>query len=178
MHDGPQLLSLPLWPLSKQTTCRMRIKSLTHRHNTGWRVCVCGYYNAVCESWPAEVDAGVVVVLCGGVGGVAVRESAEKCVGEQAGYLNLWQRDACVLSSLQQRDGLKTRTHAPSPSSPAWRSCRIAASRWFSYLFDIIRQPQGQLGDLWKQRGEVVFFFRDALQRNMIYWSCISVTIE
>ena len=140
-------------------------------------VCVC-----VCVSWPAEVDAGVVVVLCGGVGGVAVRESAEKRVRKQAGYLNLRQRDARGPSSLEQRDGLKTRTRAPSPpppssssSSPAWESLHQGA---FSYLVHIIRQLQGQLGDLRKQRGEVVFFFRDALQRKMIYLSFIAVTTE
>lgn len=65
-----------------------------------------------CVSRPAEVDGGVVVVLCLGVGGVAVRERAEKCVGKQAGYLLLRQSDGRGVSPLKQRDGLKKHGHA------------------------------------------------------------------
>lgn len=61
---------------------------------------------------PVEVNGGVAVVLSVGFGCVAMRESAEKSVGKQAGYLNLRQSDGCSASALKQRDGLKTWTHS------------------------------------------------------------------
>ena len=38
-------------------------------------------------------------------------EGAEESVGEEAGNLNLRQRDGCTLSLLKQRDGLSTQKH-------------------------------------------------------------------
>lgn len=52
------------------------------------------------------------MVLGAGSGGVAVGEGAEKGVGEQAGDLNLRERDGRGASLLKQRDALKTRTVA------------------------------------------------------------------
>lgn len=67
-------------------------------------------YAALCSVLPAEVNGGVAEVLRVGFGCVAMRERAEKRVGKQAGYLNLWQSDGCSLSALKQRDGLNMDT--------------------------------------------------------------------
>lgn len=47
------------------------------------------------------------MVLGGGAGGVAVGESAEEGVGEEAGYLHLGQGDGGSFAPPEQRDALK-----------------------------------------------------------------------
>lgn len=66
--------------------------------------------NTMMRGSPGEVNGGVAVIFWKETGGVAMGESAEKGVGEQAGDLKLWQSNGCSVSLLKQGDALKTKT--------------------------------------------------------------------
>lgn len=107
---------------------------------------------------PGEVNGGVIVVFW--MEAVAMGESAEKGVGEQAGNLNLWQSNGCSVSSLKQWDALKTKTVTVTA---AWLWAGGAGR--FVYLHHVGGQLQSQRCDLLKELTHVDFLIHATLKR-------------